>query len=151
MNKYQRGKIYKIVGSNHNKIYVGSTISTLSQRLHQHKINKKQCSSKLLLNDDKVEILLIKDFPCDSNKELRIRERYFWEKLDCINTKCPYETPEEKRLRNIERNKKYVRKPDVAIKRKEKQKRYDDYRTSWGGNKRYNNNLLEINVIGDLQ
>jgi hypothetical protein len=147
MNKYQSGKIYKIVGSNHNKIYVGSTISTLKRRFSQHKRNRGNCSAKQLLNDDKVEIILIEYFPCNSSKELKIRERYFYEKYDCINTISPYETPKEKTLRRQKSRQKYDNKEEAKIKRRKR----EAYLNSWGGNKQYHNNLLEISVIGDLQ
>ena len=36
MNKYETGKIYKIVDNTSDMIYVGSTCQTLEQRLQRH-------------------------------------------------------------------------------------------------------------------
>ena len=41
-NKYQNGKIYKIVDIGYNKCYIGSTIESLSQRLARHNSKYKQ-------------------------------------------------------------------------------------------------------------
>ncbi len=43
---YQHTKIYKIIDSTSNAIYVGSTCKTLEQRLNQHIVNNK---SKIML------------------------------------------------------------------------------------------------------
>lgn len=37
--KYQRGKIYKLVDNITQKIYIGSTCNTLPARKHEHKKN----------------------------------------------------------------------------------------------------------------
>ena len=36
MNRYENGKIYKIVDSSFQKMYVGSTCESLSQRMARH-------------------------------------------------------------------------------------------------------------------
>ena len=36
-NKYQKGKIYKLVCESTGLIYIGSTINSLSRRLSRHK------------------------------------------------------------------------------------------------------------------
>ena len=42
MNKYQNGKIYKIVDVGYNKCYIGSTCEALSQRMARHRSNYKR-------------------------------------------------------------------------------------------------------------
>ena len=42
MNKYQNGKIYKIVDVGYNKCYIGSTCEALSQRMARHRSNYKK-------------------------------------------------------------------------------------------------------------
>ena len=37
MNRYENGKIYKIVDTGYNKCYVGSTCESLSQRMARHR------------------------------------------------------------------------------------------------------------------
>ena len=36
-NRYQNGKVYKIVDNGYNKFYIGSTIEALSVRLAKHR------------------------------------------------------------------------------------------------------------------
>ena len=45
MNKYQNGKIYKIVDVGYNKCYIGSTTETVSQRMARHRNCYKACKS----------------------------------------------------------------------------------------------------------
>ena len=42
MNKYQNGKIYKIVDVGYSKCYIGSTCEELSQRMARHRAIYKQ-------------------------------------------------------------------------------------------------------------
>ena len=49
MNKYQEGKIYKIVCNITGEIYIGSTIKTLNDRLTINK-NDKGCMSIEIIN-----------------------------------------------------------------------------------------------------
>ena len=80
MNKYQNGKIYKLVCDNSPLVYYGSTIRTLKDRLYKHqydyKINRGKTSS-ILFDLGNVDIKLIKNFPCNSRKELLEEEKCF--------------------------------------------------------------------------
>jgi len=78
MNKYQNGKIYKLVCDNTPIVYYGSTIQKLSERLAIHKYYKS-CSSRELFDKGNVTIHLIEDYPCNSRKELEARERIYIE------------------------------------------------------------------------
>ena len=73
-NKYQRGKIYKLVSSQTDKIYIGSTIQTLKQRKSEHKYKYNPCRSRELTCYEDFNIILIKNYPCNSRKELQIEE-----------------------------------------------------------------------------
>ncbi len=87
-NKYQNGKIYKIVYlKDTNKIYIGSTVRTLEKRFNQHKlVAKKQYENKEInaehfytfLYQNKYEnfnIELIEQYSCNSKQELEKREK----------------------------------------------------------------------------
>jgi hypothetical protein len=84
--RYQRGKVYEIVVLHEeykDDLYVGSTISMLSQRLGQHKIeSEKEEQIKKLhvlmwsLGMRYFKIVLIEDWPCDNKQELLKREQY---------------------------------------------------------------------------
>ena len=95
-NKYQRGKIYKLVSSETDKIYVGSTIQKLKKRKSEHK-TKPNKSSKLICCYDNFNIVLIKNYPCNSKKELEREEGYIIKQnLDiCVNEKIAGRTKKE--------------------------------------------------------
>jgi hypothetical protein len=88
---YKNGKIYRVVCSETNRQYIGSTTSTLVKRLHQHKY-KKDCMCKDFIEP---KIFLIEDFPCDRKDQLLMRERYFIESMECVNLYRPIVTKEE--------------------------------------------------------
>ena len=135
MNKYQEGKIYKLV--NNDLIYIGSTIRTLYDRFKEHKIRSKgtlkhcRCSSKLLFdNNDNVSIELIELYPCYSKKELCLREAYWIKEIKCINKKLPFTTDEDKRKKRKqyeEDNKEVMRiyKKEYIINHRNEKKEYD--------------------------
>jgi hypothetical protein len=95
-NKYQRGKIYKIVDIGYTKCYIGSTIETLSNRMSGHRsayksfskgLNKLVSSGVLFeefgLENCKIE--LIENYPCETKDELHRREGYYIQNTDCVN------------------------------------------------------------------
>ena len=102
MVNYGNAKIYKMVNEVDDKIYVGSTCSTLSKRKGQHRANV----SKLLNNTfykhcnlvgwDNVKIVLIEALECKNKDELCRRERYWIDELKpVLNSKMPIRAPEE--------------------------------------------------------
>jgi len=104
INKYQNGKIYKIVCNKTNLVYIGSTTQNyLSDRLKGHRCNYKRflnnnynyvLSYKILENND-YYIELVELFPCNSKDELLVRERYYFDNIDCINKVRPKITKDE--------------------------------------------------------
>ena len=120
MNKYQNGKIYKLVCDNSPLVYYGSTSQKyLCDRLASHKYNckKRNCGSKELFNLGKVSIHLIEKYPCNSKKELEDREKIYIKfilknfdyKIIC-NKKIPSRTKEEAEIYDKERCKNYYYK-----------------------------------------
>jgi hypothetical protein len=80
---YSKGKIYSLRTNKSNKIYIGSTIMTLPNRLSYHKGHyKKYLSNKhhyvysfyLFENYDDIYIELIELYPCSCKAELERRE-----------------------------------------------------------------------------
>jgi len=140
--------IYCITDIN-NKKYVGSTKQKLKDRLQQHKYNKdnnkKISSTKLDLDNCNIELL--EECETCNRKE---KERYWINKLDTINDKkLNGRNPmwrEENKDKINEWNKKYCKLN--YIKNKEIRLKYEKNKykllSSWGGDKRYNNNLLMI-------
>jgi hypothetical protein len=91
---YSNAKIYKIVCNITGLIYVGSTCKKLCQRIAQHRASYKQylegkfcyiTSFKILEKGD-YDIILIEEVKnCENKEQLRARERYYIESLDCVN------------------------------------------------------------------
>jgi group I intron endonuclease len=88
------GKIYKLVNSENDKIYVGSTgLQYLSKRLGHHRLRCLKCptSGKLYpamntIGMDKFRIILLESMPFTNKEELRAKEYEWIEKLDCIRS-----------------------------------------------------------------
>ena len=101
-NKYQNGKIYKIVDSGYTKCYIGSTVEPLSNRMAGHRSHyrrgKLNSNSKLLFDEfgtDNCRIELIEHFPCNSKEELLKREGNYISSTDCVNKVVPGRTKQE--------------------------------------------------------
>lgn len=99
INKFQYGKIYKLISPQTNNIYVGSTINSLSRRLSNHiyhyKENLYYMTSYELLKYHDVKIVLIETYPTTSKYMLNLRERYWIEKLKSVNKIIPTRTKRE--------------------------------------------------------
>jgi hypothetical protein len=166
MNKYNKGKIYKIVDNTNGNVYYGSTIQTLKERLRIHK-SRLNCSSRDIIANEDYEIILIENYPCESKKELELRERYFIENNECINNKIPGRTQKEYRQDNRDiiqkiskeyhennkdkinqQKKEYYENNKDKIRQRQNNFNFKQYHylKTWGGDKRFNNNLLMIDI-----
>tara|TARA_R110000822_G_scaffold26250_1_gene79132 strand:- start:308 stop:802 length:495 start_codon:yes stop_codon:yes gene_type:complete len=160
--------MYKIycIEDIHGLKYVGCTKQTLKKRLSHHETTRSCSSSKLDLTCCKIYI--IEDDIKEENK--RAREQYYIEKIDCVNDrnaildkekrkekkKIWTENNKEKltiqRKQNYQDKKEYYKQykkqnyQDNKEKILEKRKQLYHYQKSWGGDKRCDNNLLNINV-----
>lgn len=107
MNKYEKGKIYKIESLLGNKIYIGSTVNDyLSNRMAKHRNNYKnyklekfdKCYSFDIFDEYGIEncvITLIENYKCNDTNELRQRERFYIQSLECVNKNIPTRTSKE--------------------------------------------------------
>ena len=89
---YMNGKIYQILNSVNNEIYVGSTCQLLSKRFYEHKKNSDRlnCDFYKLMRDigkDKFYIELIELYPCNHKEELRAREGHYIRERGTLNDK----------------------------------------------------------------
>tara|TARA_R110001599_G_scaffold351366_1_gene583062 strand:+ start:1198 stop:1839 length:642 start_codon:yes stop_codon:yes gene_type:complete len=128
-NKYKSGKIYKIYNNQNDKFYIGSTIQTLKDRMDGHRKHKRDtfCMSKYLcVNLKDCIIELIENYPCNTEKELLWRERFYFDKyklednLNFLNKMRPIVTKEETK----QRQKEYLSNPEVKKRKSEYGKQY---------------------------
>lgn len=124
--RYQEGKIYKLVCNITNEIYYGSTINILNYRLTLHK--QQNCMSKQIIDRGDYEMILIKNYPCNSKWELEEEEAKYIKNNTCINNNIPHRTPKEYREDNKEiiKEKQKQDKINNPEKYKEKSKKYRD-------------------------
>jgi len=142
---YSKGKIYKIVVDTDEeyKPYVGSTIESLSRRMGGHRSKYKhwkkgkgsKCNSFDLFDKfgvDKCKIILLEECSCENIMQLLMKEREWFDKIECCNKIKPFASKEELveqkkiyqqtyREENIEYQKEYynVNKEQLAEKKKE--------------------------------
>ena len=137
MVNYQNAKIYKLICSETNKIYIGSTTVSLHRRKSKHKAPCNECTCKDFINP---EIYLIENYPCNNKEELHSKEREYIESIDCVNLKIPYRTKKEYqeiykeyRKNNKENNKKYYKEYYENNKEELKKKAREKYICECGG------------------
>lgn len=120
---YANGKIYKLTSPSCDKVYVGSTILPLPQRLSRHKNcykmyldgKFKYITSYEIIKNGNFKIELLESYPCNTKKELTDRERHWIDTTNCINKVLPGRTKKEWYLDN----------KTLCLRR---QKEYDDQR-----------------------
>ena len=116
---YKNGKIYELINTETNeRIYIGSTTSTLKKRLSNHKSciknPRRNFHSYCKDNNIQIDIKLIIDYPCNSKKELEKKEgeyiRPFFDKIQNkrIEGRTKKDYYQDKKKRNIINNTKRI-------------------------------------------
>ena len=111
-NRYNNGKIYKIVNNVDDMVYIGSTCLSLSKRKHLHKteqVSGKSPNRRLFLHIkkygwDEFDIYLVEQFSCHTKDQLRQREEYHRMQVSpdiCLNMCRAFATTEDKKLKII--------------------------------------------------
>ncbi len=118
INKYQNGKIYKVISINKTVCYIGSTINSIEGRLEDHKYAYKSYLKGAsnyygvfeLLELGDVTIELIENYPCNSKRELLERESYWVSQNNCVKQIRPLITDDERKQYDKDRyeNNKYI-------------------------------------------
>jgi len=99
-NKYNHGKIYKLVDSS-GFYYVGSTCNSLSKRLSEHKATSKRDSNrkvyKQITNWNDIIIVLIVEVNVVNKEQLLRAENEYIDRNDpfCLNSRKALTTEEE--------------------------------------------------------
>ena len=132
INKYQNGKIYKIVCNKTNLIYIGSTTQKyLCNRLKQHvydfKTQRKNSTSFKVLENNDYYIELVEVYSCNSKDELLVRERYYFDIIKCVNKVRPSITIKEKKDKLTEQKKIYFQLNKDKIKENTRQYKKEYY------------------------
>ena len=132
LNKYQRGRIYKVVDTSYTECYIGSsTQKILCNRMASHRANYKlwkqhkyaNCAVFSLFDKygvDSCKIELIELYPCESLEELRRREGHWIKSEECLNKRLAGRTDLEYYYDNIDSFKEYrERNKDKISERKQ--------------------------------
>ena len=140
MTDYSEGKIYKIVCNESGEVYIGSTVQNLNRRLNAHRYT--HCSARQIINRGNYEIILLEEYPCNSDLEMRMREQYWLDEIQNINKYRAYISEEERAIYDEEYY--ILNKEQKSIRRKKMRA----YQNTWGGNYNHNshNNLLRIDI-----
>lgn len=98
MPDYARSKIYKIINSENDAIYIGSTTQQLSSRMNGHRGDARQKSRSSIFHKainkigiEKFRIIFIENYPCENRDELESREfkimsKYIKDGIEVYNT-----------------------------------------------------------------
>jgi len=135
---YQNGKIYKVICSETGDVYIGSTYTSLADRMRGHTAPSNGTMSKSFMNPT---IHLINEFPCNNKAELLAEERKFVKEMECVNRNIPGRTRKERDADNSNK-----------IKQQTKQYKLDNADEIKKWNKQYNiDNADKINKKFDCQ
>ena len=99
--KYQDGKIYKILNSESDDIYVGSTTQKLSKRMANHRAKVKsgrvlKLYEKMLeIGEEKFQIEFIEEYPCQNSEQLLKREGEWMREIGTLNENVAGRTKQE--------------------------------------------------------
>ena len=103
MNRYNNGKIYKLVNSVDSEIYIGSTCMPLAKRKSEHKKYSRQFSNRRVYEHlirvgwDNVRIILIEEVQAQNKNQLLAREQHYIDllnpslnKISAVYSDCPH-------------------------------------------------------------
>ena len=148
MPDYSKGQIYKITDVGQTKCYVGSTTQQLCYRMagHRRKYNSYlegkigfDNSVFYLFDEFGVEtckIVWIKDFACNSKKELEAEEGRIQQETECVNKRMEGRTPEQ--YRRDKKDDIFIRNKNYRENHKEREQKR---KSNW-----YYRNKMKCNV-----
>lgn len=131
---YEKGKIYKLECED-GHFYYGSTIAELRKRLYDHKVASEKQPYRVYkhintIGWDKVKIILVENFSCETKKQLNEKENeYIRLNKDnelCLNTILAFHTEETRKVakkqyyeKTIDQRREYERKRNQSEQRKQ--------------------------------
>lgn len=144
-----KGIIYKITSN--DKIYIGSTQRNMKQRLNSF---HHRAFTKYDFDKYNYTIEILEEIEYNDKLELFKLEGEYIIKYDCVNKCFPCGLGKDKKKYDkirYERNKDKITKQALEWRTKNKERKnkrqleLHKFKISWGGDERYNNNLLKIN------
>lgn len=87
------GRVYKIIHTQSDIIYIGSTINTLRDRFKTHKSSHSKCVISKYIQEfgsDQFKIILIKEYEVVDKNHLEAYEQLWINKTKCINHKSSF-------------------------------------------------------------
>ena len=144
MPDYKQGKIYKIHCNVTGEDYYGSTTYTLQVRINDHtskckKPLNRQCKSRQIIERNNFQIELVENYPCETKKELHIRERYYIDNFPNINHYVPTRTQKEYK----EIHKEFIKEYNANYCKEHRQERNEYSANLYKTNKDYRQKGLE--------
>lgn len=127
------GYVYKL--SCGDDCYIGSTLRPLKKRLQDHKERHKSGRSKLYelmrkVGFDNFEVEIMEEVKYTDKKQVRMREKYYYDLLKPnLNEISPYLSPEDKKIKDKIRWRKWYYNPETRKEQKEKKR--NDYHTKY--------------------
>ena len=90
INNLENCKIYKIQSLNNPElVYYGHTTLPLAHRFLIHKHKSNLTKSKQIIEKGDAVIVLVEDYPCESEIQARAREAYYIINNICVNKNIP--------------------------------------------------------------
>ena len=136
MANYQNSKIYKLINSIDDQIYIGSTCQTLTTRISKHKNDAQRYPARPvyrhlnIIGLNNVSIILIEFYPCINKLELEQRERHHIGLLKPqLNSYIPTRTRKQYYIDNADTHKQQMKQYYIDNKDKAKQYYIDNAET----------------------
>tara|TARA_R110002167_G_scaffold350664_1_gene562931 strand:- start:316 stop:825 length:510 start_codon:yes stop_codon:yes gene_type:complete len=166
MANYANGKIYKIVGED-GSTYYGSTVQNLRLRKNEHRSCKGTTAHQKIISQMDWKMILVENYPCESKKELELREAWYIRGNPCVNKYIPGRTKREYMKKYSEEHSEKINAYQVEYRKKhheetfayqgeyrkkhyEKRLTYAKIRDSWirsFGSIKYENNLQRCDYM----
>ena len=141
---YSEGKIYKIHCNLTGEDYYGSTTYTLQVRINSHtskckKPLNRQCKSRQIIERGNFQIELVENYPCETKRELHVRERYYIDNFPNINHFVPTRTQKEYK----ETRKEFIKEYNTNWEKEHRQERNDIKKERYKTNEDYRQKGIE--------
>ena len=137
---FQKAKIYKIWNNTNDKLYIGSSCSTLGNRMAKHRYNARNSTENSLLYDemrrlgiDNFFIELMEETPCENIEQLRAIEGKYIRKYGTLNKIIAGRTNKEW----FDENREYKREMDRMYRQSHKEQNSENCKKWRENNKEY--------------